>query len=308
MHLLIPFAACNDPASRQVLGGLRLPQLEKLLARLSPQPLARVADDAPALPHERALARALGLTTEDPIPWAAWQAHGMGLDAQQAWAFITPCHWQIGQARVTLDDPDALALQEDESRALLAAMQPYFLEDGITLVFDRPSRWLARGEIFRHLRTASVERVIGRDLAPWLPAEPALRRLQNEMQMLLYTHPVNDARSQRGALPVNSFWISGNGTLDTPPTAASEPPAVARQLVHAARDADWQAWGQAWQQLDATEVAALLVTLEQGHAAVMLTLCGERASQTFTNAPRGLLRRLMGLFQRPALSHLLEPL
>ena len=41
MHLLIPFAACQDPASRQALRGLRLPQLEQLLARLSPRPLER---------------------------------------------------------------------------------------------------------------------------------------------------------------------------------------------------------------------------------------------------------------------------
>jgi hypothetical protein len=38
-----------------------------------------------------------------------------------------------------------------------------------------------------------------------------LRRLQNEMQMLLYTHPVNERRIARGLPAVNSFWISGTG-------------------------------------------------------------------------------------------------
>lgn len=307
MHLLIPFAAGQDPASRQALRGLRLPQLEQLLARLSPRPLARSAAEAPALPHEYALARALGLGSDDPIPWAAWQAHAMGLDAGQAWAFITPCHWQIGQGRVTLDHPKALALPEDESRALLAAMQPYFAPDGITLVFDSAARWLAHGEVFRHLVTASLDRVIGRDLASWLPAAPSLRRLQTEMQMLLYTHPVNEARSQRGAVPVNSFWISGSGALAPRPAVVAAAPVVPRQLADAALDADWQAWAQAWQQIDAAEGAALLAALQQG-TDVSLTLCGERASQTFTNAPRGLWRRIAGLFRRPSLPHLLEAL
>ena len=37
-----------------------------------------------------------------------------------------------------------------------------------------------------------LDRVVGRDIQNSMPAVPALRRLQNEMQMLLYTHPVND--------------------------------------------------------------------------------------------------------------------
>jgi hypothetical protein len=307
MHLLIPFAACQDPASRPLLRGLRLPQLEQLLAQLAPLPLAHTPEEAPALPHEYAQAQALGLDHRDPLPWAAWQAHGRGLDATQAWAFISPCHWQVGQARVTLDHPAALALTEDESRTLLAAMQPYFAEDGITLVFDSAGRWLARGEVFRDLVTASLARVIGRDIAPWLPPAPALRRLQTEMQMLLYTHPVSEARSERGALPVNSFWLSGSGALATPPVAATQPPRVPQQLADAALRGDWSAWAQAWQQLDATEGAALLAALQQGQS-VTLTLCGERASQTFTTAPRSLLRRLTGLWQRPALPSLLEQL
>jgi hypothetical protein len=307
MHLLIPFAACSEPACRPLLSGLRLPHLTQALTRLSPQPMAHVSEEAPALPHEVALARALGLPDAGAIPWAAWQAQGLGLDAQRAWAFITPCHWQIGQGRVSLDHPDALALQEDESRALLAAMQPYFEEDGISLIYEKPDRWLARGEVFRDLVSASLERVIGRDLAPWLPASPTLRRLQNEMQMLLYTHPVNEARSERGTVPVNSFWLSGSGALATPPVAPTTAPVMPQQLRHAALRSDWAAWRDAWQQLDATEGAALLAALSQGHT-VTLTLCGERASQSFTPAPRGLLRRLTGLWQRPALPSLLEHL
>lgn len=307
MHLLIPFAACQDPASHPMRRALRLPHLQQVLARLTPRPPEHSADEAPALPHEYAQAQALGLGQRDPLPWAAWQAQRLGLDASQGWAFITPCHWQVGQARVTLDHPATLALQEDESRALLAAMQPYFAEDGITLVFDKADRWLARGEVFRGLVTASLERVIGRDIAPWLPPAPALRRLQNEMQMLLYPHPVNEARSQRGALPVNSFWLSGSGALTSPAAPAMQLPFAPQPLAEAALRGDWVAWREAWQRIDAQEGAALLAAQEQGHP-VTLTLCGERASQTFITAPRSLLRRLTGLWQRPALPSLLEQL
>jgi hypothetical protein len=34
-----------------------------------------------------------------------------------------------------------------------------------------------------------------------------LQRLQSEMQMLLYNHPVNNARDARRQISVNSFWL-----------------------------------------------------------------------------------------------------
>ena len=125
-------------------------------------------------PHERVLGRAQGLVDADApdglIPWAARDAaehlHDLG---NKAWAWITPCHWAMGREHATLTDPAALALREDESRALLAAMQPYFETDGITLHYLEPERWLAEGELFRTLPTASLDRVLGRNVDAWLP-------------------------------------------------------------------------------------------------------------------------------------------
>jgi len=299
MHVLIPFAVCRDPAAQQVLSGLRLPHLAQLLARLSPLPLDTADESNPTLPHERVLARALGLPSGPQIPLAAWQAASSGLEANtQAWAFITPCHWNLGQAQITLDPTQVLALTEAESRALLAAMQPYFEEDGITLVYENPERWLAHGEVFRSLVTASPERVVGQgDIKPWMPSDPQLRRLQNEMQMLCYTHPVNEARAERGAYPVNSFWVSGSGVLTTS-ISTSTPPLMPLPLMHAALQQDWLTWGQSWEQLDATLCADLLRIVEKDGPAdrATLTLCGERSAQTYTATKRSLGHKIMSLF------------
>jgi hypothetical protein len=309
MHLLIPFAASKDPACRLVLRTLHLPHLEQLTVRLSAQPLMQGRQDSPALPHERVLAQALGLPATDPIPWAAWQAINSGHDAPgAAWAFITPCHWEIGQAQVSLLDPQLLALPEEESRALLAAMQPYFEQDGITLLFDNQGRWLARGEVFRGLVSASPQRVVGQDIAPWMPASPALRRLQSEMQMLLYTHPLHVARAARRSCPVNSFWVSGSGALESVADAAAAQPIVAQQLSAPALQQDWQSWAQAWQALDAGECAALLAALDQGATAVQLTLCGAQHALPFVHAPRSAWARVMNYFHRPSLAKLWEQL
>ena len=126
-------------------------------------------------------------------------------------------------------------------------------------------------------------------------AARGLRRLQNEMQMLLYTHRANDERTARGQLPINSFWLSGTGRL-TAGAAAATAPTLDTSLRAAALDDDGDAWAAAWAALDAGPVARLLERSRAG-AAVRLTLCGDRAAQTWQPGARGLsawLRRRLG--------------
>ena len=298
-HLLIPFASSPAPECQEALRALALPRLERLLARLAPGAVDSGAATSLSPPHERVLARACGLAPADGrIPWAAWQAQQGGLGpGADAWAQITPCHWRVGSDHVAMDDPAALQLHEDESRALLAAVRPFFEEDGIAIDYSAPTLWLARGETFRDFPAASLERVIGRTVDAWLPrvagAGP-VRRLQQEVQMLLYTHAVNDDRQGRGLLPVNSFWVSGTGAL--PRGATPLPPGL--RVAHALREpalaGDWPAWAAAWREVDARDGEALLQSLAAGQA-VTLTLAGERHAHSWAGAGSW-SRRLGSLF------------
>lgn len=303
MHLLIPYASTLSEGCQQALATLKLPQLDKLLRQITLTATDSADENTLIPPHERALAAAHGiykanLTPDGQVPWGAWHAAQAGhpVVATEHWAVITPCHWAVQTNHITMIAPRALDLQEDESRQLLAAMQPYFAEDGITLVYDTATRWLARGDVFAGLATASPYRVLGARVDDWIPkadAAKGLRRLQQEMQMLLYTHPLTDARASRGLPAVNSFWVSGTGALPLGPVQpAGVRPTVPVSLRDAAVRNDWAAWSQAWQQIDATEYAQLLATLQRGHD-VMLTLCGERSAQTYTGAPKGLSKRLI---------------
>ena len=309
MHLLIPFAACLSEACAPALSSLKLPHLEQLLARLTPEPLDAGDEFSLSTPHERALAHALGISAPDGLlPWAALEASKKLLKGN-AWAFITPCHWQVGANHIAMSGQTLPDFSEAESRALMAAMQPYFEEDGLALHFDSPNRWLASGDVFKDLPTASLDRVVGRNVENWMPRSQqaaALRRLQNEMQMLLYTHPVNDARSARGVLPVNSFWLSGTGAL-APNLPANLAPQVVNPLRDAALNEDWAAWAQAWQAIDATECAALLARLKQG-AHGQLTLCGERSAQSFSFKPQSPLKKFMNLFSTKSIKNVLNQL
>ena len=354
MHLLIPFANCNAPECQHALATLKLPNLDRLLRRL---PLAH-ADSADETtlspPHERAMATAYGIhvpnvTPDGQTPWGAWHAVQAGYAAAPAaaWAVITPCHWTVQTSHITMTHPRALNLGDEESRALLAAMQPYFAEDGIALMYDTPTRWLAQGEVFAGLATASPYRVVGSHVDDWLPKAAAaklLRRLQNEMQMLLYTHPLTDARAARGLPAVNSFWVSGTGALPpgfaqspqnavlkSPSLTASNslgaalrmpvttPVAVPNTLRDAAIQGDWAAWAQAWQQIDSTECATLLrvidtkANMKTGPTpSATLTLCGERSAQTYQAGQNGLanrfLRKIRGYFSLQPSSTVLNKL
>jgi hypothetical protein len=311
-HLLIPYAASSAPAWLPTLKALpkdSTRHLSQLLQGM--KPTRTDAGDAQTLspPHERALARAQGLIAnagaDGLIPWAAADAaKHLQADGTLAWAWITPCHWTMGRGHATLSDPAALALPEDESRALLAAMQPYFETDGIALRYVDalgPGRWLASGELFRSLPTASLDRVLGRNVDAWLPGAKSaggknLRRLQNEMQMLLYTHPLNDARVRQRQLPVNSIWISGSGALPALPQSLATPNQVSvpRSLAQAVFADDWDAYAQAWAQIDGGAVAPLLARQQAGEA-VRLTLCGERSAQTWETSRASLFALISSL-------------
>lgn len=304
--LLIPYAASTAEGCQQALPGLALPHLDRLLARLSPHTAQTDTGEETSFtpPHERALARALGLPFDDGrTPWAAWHRHQQGQPAHgQAWAFITPCQWHVSTDHITLRDPDSLGLDEAASRVLLAIVAPWFAEDGIALHYDQPTRWLASGALFDGLATASLERVLLRDVRPWMPepraaqAARTLHRLHSEMQMLLYTHAFNDERAARGLPVVNSFWVHGTGPLPTPAPTPTTVPTVPTTLRDAALREDWRTWATAWAALDSGPVADLLRQSESG-APVQLTLCGERNAQGFHSAPRGLAQRIQGYFR-----------
>jgi hypothetical protein len=301
LHLIIPGAVLPQDAGEPPLQRPPLsPNLRALLAAMAPAGRIECGEDDPATPFELALAQANGLPgNPGHLPWAAFKTGTVGLPC----AFIKLCHWQVGADHVRLSPPEDLTLDDATSRVLLAAMAPYFLEDGITLqpYGELPGTWLATGEVFRGLRNVSLDRLVGRHLTRAVldgAGTPAatLRRLQNEMQMLLYTHPANEARQQQGLAPVNSFWVTGAGVLEKMLPAAQDVRVEPRLHAPALRR-DAAAHAQVWQAVDADACAALLAVLRGGGEA-RLTLCGEQAAQSFVPLQPGFLprfKRLLGL-------------
>jgi hypothetical protein len=290
VHLIVPFASPLSDAGRATLAQLQTPRLDAWLARSTEQARDDGDEWALAPPHERVFARTLGWA-DGPTPWAARQAAADGIEVgDRPWGLLTPVHWRVGADAVHLADPRALALDEATSRLLFDAVRPLFEGEGFALAWGAPLRWYASHPLLADFPTASLDRVIGRNVDRWLPAQREarlVRRLQNEVQMLLYTHPANEQREAAGLLPVNSFWLSGCGAAV--PEAAHDA-VLDERLAAPALAEDWSGWTAAWAALDASLGS---------RAPVTLTLCGERSALTLAPGTPSLWRRLARPFQPP---------
>ncbi len=267
----------------ELLSGHGLPGLSAFLARAGLGELTQTGAHSLTPPSEAAWVHAAASASKSPfpdglVPWAAWGLDGAGLPrASAACGLITLCHWDVGIDDIVMQPPEGLGVTPAESAALFEAVSPYFAADGSGLQ-AHPSTaglWFAQSELLRALPTASVHRASGQRVADWwredAQAAP-LRRLQNEMQMLLYTHPVNDAREALGLPTINSFWVSGTGEAPPASTAPSST-FVWRQLEAPARAGDPLGWQAAWHELD----AALAHAPPQ-----QLSLCSESAWRSCT--------------------------
>ena len=285
-HSIIAYA-CNpsEPLS-EGLGTLNLPHLATLLSKMTcvsqgftPTDLesGKHPEAAYLMPHESVLNL-----------WNLTPRYGPE-------AIITPCHWQVGMNEVVMLNPAEIQLSAEESQALLAAIQPYFAEDGLEVTYESPLVWRAKGALFNDLPFAALERVVGQHVNAWMPSASkarSLQRLQSEMQMLLYQHPVNDQRSMQGRWTVNSFWVHRQMEQLYPST---HPAMLHLDLREASLLSNALQWRQHWESLDRTVCKAMLDAMNADHE-ISLTLCSLHAWRHYRLPQKSLLNNLKRLF------------
>ena len=216
----------NQPAPRLevlvpgLLGPLPLPpgkapvtpMLDRLLAR--GDPIERPGADLPG-----ALLARFGAAASAPYALAA-DLRTAGQDTAESpeqggfWMHADPVHLRPDRDRLRLFDARHLGISRAEADALVAEINAHFAGDGLRLVAAAATRWYLTAEQPPALETAALEHVIGRSIDGHLPGGPDARRwagLMNEMQMLLFQSPVNQAREAAGRPAVNGLWTWGGG-------------------------------------------------------------------------------------------------
>jgi hypothetical protein len=222
LSLLVPELIWPEPDDRDTLDGLACPALETLFARSRlgrqpPQSLEATLSDA--FGHAQA------------APYAAFRLLGeSGIDVEagdQCWVAADPVHLRFHQEHLILADSGSFGIALDEAQALAGSLSMHLADVGRFHVATA-ERWylqLADTLLADGFDSPPLSAVAGRSIEGLLAETSqarSLRKLLNEIQMLMHAHPINQLRENAGRLPINSLWLWGAGSL--PPRTDSDAP------------------------------------------------------------------------------------
>ena len=222
LTLLVPELIWPEPDDRDIFDGLDSPALDSLLARSR---LAR----RPPQSFEATLSDTF--THPEGAPYAAFRLIGEAQDAVDAdecsWICCDPVHLRFHQENLILAEMGHFGISFDEAQALVEALNTHLANIGHFHAFTA-ERWylqltdtlLLDGFDAPPLSTVAGRR-IERLLAESTQAK-GMRKLFNEIQMILHAHPINQQRENEGRMTINSLWLWGAGKL--PPRADGASP------------------------------------------------------------------------------------
>ena len=199
---------------------LHLPELEWLFARGARQ-------KTPGLSLEAWLFQRFGVIDTQPVASVSLRADG-GVPDTTYWLRADPVHLQAQRDQLALVDGAMLTITAAEASALTDSLNQHFAQDRLKFIPAYPSRWYLAPETLPDLMARPLPAVAGKSINSYLPTGiDALRwnQIATEIQMLLHTHPVNEARESFGQPTINSVWFWGGGVcpaLDPRPNAEEQ--------------------------------------------------------------------------------------
>jgi hypothetical protein len=206
IHLVVCDLFLPADFAAEVCVDLRLPALEKMLARG-----ASTSSGAAEALLENRLCELFGVPCEIEAPIAPISAAFDGL-GKGCWLRADPVYLRLQRDQLIL--LPEVGVDADEAAQLCAALNEHFAGQGMEFFAPHPQRWYMRLDRLPDIETVPLSQAAGNNVRGMLPrgAEAAhWHRVFNEIQMLLHSHPANEAREVRGALPVNSLWLWGGG-------------------------------------------------------------------------------------------------
>ncbi len=153
----------------------------------------------------------LAFESETALPVAKLRAQRCGLQTEAMWC-LDPVHVQIDQDEAVLVANEGIELSAHEAQHLIEDLNQHLAQDGLRIHYYQPHQWLLEGDFA--LTTQSIYDVMQQRLQSYQPQGQDASRWQallNELQMLLYTHSVNEQRELRQEPTVNSLWLWGGG-------------------------------------------------------------------------------------------------
>lgn len=144
----------------------------------------------------------------------AWQQLGNDVGGGY-WLYAAPVHLVLQRDTFSLAAPAPLLLAFEEIEVLTSSLNKHFGADGLKF-FWHEKQWFLRLENNPDIQTSLPENAINKDIGAFLPKGAGAIKwasFTNELQMLLFTHPINQAREAKGLPAVNSVWCHGLGKV-----------------------------------------------------------------------------------------------
>lgn len=223
LEILIPFSLPPAEMAADLFREMKVPALATLLSRARSAPSSYREEISEgfrrALPHETWLARQFGLDTAESnsspaVARALMQSFGIDAEAG-TWFILQPVHIHIARDHLVLTDPKELKLTEDESRTLYDIAAALFEESGKLLKYGSAEIWFVRADDWAGLQTATPDAASGHNIDIWMPkgaTERNWRKVQNDVQMHWFNHPINERRESAGQKSANSLWLWGGSS------------------------------------------------------------------------------------------------
>ncbi len=178
------------------------------------------------------------------------------------WACIaTPLHWNAGMSSVSLPAEGIVSLDAEEAALLALDFNRMFGGEGVRMRASAAAVLVCEFDAFLDVITHDPETLVGRDLFALQAAGPdavRLRRLMSEVELWLFDHAVNRARTARGSAQLNGLWFWGGGT-----TSVAIPP------VHgwtAGRDPLFASFGDTREWPNVTKPGVIVTRAQPGTA------------------------------------------
>jgi hypothetical protein len=219
LQLIVPDLFWPEPEDQEALKDLVCPALEKLLAKTNWRNGQLSGIQQPIhVSHESVLANAFMGYPE--LAFGPIRVSGeMSISADGLIYCVDPVHLRFHHEQVLLADPGAFALSTEETTQFIGDLNRDFADIG-EFFAEHPERWYVRlhpnhGNLLANLPPLSA--VAGRRLsgdALHMQSDAArkqFRHWQNEIQMWLHSHPLNETRLLGGKPAINGVWFWGGG-------------------------------------------------------------------------------------------------
>ncbi len=157
----------------------------------------------------------LDIPIQDELPVAhyRYQAHCHSVPPKDSLLLCAdPVHLVVGMSDITLTDK-ITDLTTAEANELIDLLNTHFKQDGLTFTIGSNSQWYLSSSKMESLSTTPLDNVLKKNIAhhPIQSDQRNWQALQNEIQMLLHSAPLNQYRETVGLPTVNSLWLWGGG-------------------------------------------------------------------------------------------------